>query len=249
MDVNILQLLGLEELFVEDDRLFDVEDILDSVKLPMANPWAIPPPAAVETAPAKSGPGPRGALLLAANILVYLICAAVIAVSLILKFSGYNDSILGYHIYHVESGSMTPTPQADGVVPEGGFRENDAIIVKNTAPERVEKGDVITFWQNDEHRGDPITHRVVEVLNNGGNDISFVTKGDHNNVNDAEPVPGARLIGVKMFTLPRLGGALKTAQAHPYITVGISAGVMATVFVAYIVTTRRGDRREDEEEQ
>jgi len=237
MDVNILQLLGLEELFEEDDSLFDVEDILDSVKLPMVNPWAIAPPA-VETPPA-GRPGLRGALILAANILVYLVCAAVIAVSLTLKFSGYNDSILGYHIYHVESGSMTPTPQADGIVPKGGFRTNDAIIVKNAAPEQVEQGDIITFWQNDEHRGETVTHRVVEVQNNGGSDIQFFTKGDANDSSDPEPVPGIRLIGVKMFTLPRLGGALKTAQAHPWITVGFSAGVMAVVFAAYIVTARR----------
>jgi len=246
MDVNILQLLGLEELFEEDDRLFDVEDILDSVKLPMVNPWAAAPPA-VKTAPAGK-PGLRGALMLAANILVYLVCAAVIAVSLILKFSGYNDSILGYHIYHVESGSMTPTPQADGIVPKGGFRTNDAIIVKNAVPERVEQGDIITFWQNDEHRGETITHRVVKVLDNGGSDIQFVTKGDANSDEDPEPVPGRRVIGVKVLILPRLGGALKFADDHPWITLGTCGGIMAVVFVVYIVTTRRGAGNEDEEE-
>ena len=145
MDVNILQQFGLAELFEDDDKLFDVADILDSVKLPMVNPWGVAP--AAQAAPAKRRW--RGALALAAHFLIYMVCAGVIAVSLILRFSGYSDSILGYHIYHVESGSMTPTPQADGVVLKGGFREKDAIIVKNAAPEKVEKGDVITFWQND----------------------------------------------------------------------------------------------------
>jgi len=241
MDVNILQLLGLEELFEEDDKLFEVEDILDDVKLPMTNPWGVPYPP-IAAAPKKRSQGGALAvrvLALAGNILVYLVCAAVIAVSLILKFSGYNDSILGYHIYHVESGSMTPTPQANGIIPKGGFRENDAIIVKNAVPEGVEQGDVITFWQNDEHRGETITHRVVEVLDNGGSDISFVTKGDANQGNDPEPVSGARLIGVKVFILPRLGGALRTAQAHPWITVGFSAGVMGLVFVVYVLSARR----------
>jgi len=242
MDVNILQLLGLEDLFEED--LLEVEDILDSVKLPMTNPWAVPPPIAAKAVPAQYRRGPRWALALGLNILIYLVCAAVIAVSLILKFSGYNDSILGYHIYHVESGSMTPA--ADGSSPPGGFRENDAIIVKNAAPEKVEKGDVITFWQDDEHQSDPITHRVIEVRNNGGSDISFVTKGDHNNVNDPQPVPGGRLIGVKVLRLPRLGGALKLAQAHWQITVAASLGVMAAVFVMYIVTTRRNGKKEDQ---
>jgi len=246
MDVNILQLLGLEELFEENDKLFEVEDILDSVTLPTVNPWGVPlPPIGESLVPASRQKQKRirGALALAVNILIYLVCAAVIAVSLILKFSGYNDSILGYHIYHVESGSMTPTPQADGTVLKGGFRENDAIIVKNTAPENVKQGDVINFWQNDEHRGKTITHRVMEVRNNGGADIQFVTKGDHNEGPDAEPVPGGRLIGLKVFILPRLGGALRTAQAHPYITAGMSFGVMAAVFIIYVVTTKRAGKK------
>ncbi|MDR2686403.1 MAG: signal peptidase I [Oscillospiraceae bacterium] len=246
MDVNILQLLGLEELFGEGDAILEVEDILDSVKLPMSNPWAAPQPVTGEAAPAKAKPGPRGALMLAANILIYLLCAAVIAVSLILGFGGYSDSILGYHIYHVESGSMTPTPQAGGEILKGGFRQNDAIIVKNAAPENVGKGDVITFWLNDECTGIPNTHRVVEVLDNGGSDIAFVTKGDHNGQQDPDPVPGARLIGVKVLTLPRLGGPLKWADAHPWITAGASAGVMFVVFAAYIATARRKARKEEE---
>jgi len=232
MDVNILQLLGLEELFEDSDALLEVADILDRVELPMTNPWAVPPPIA-----AQHRRGPRWALALGLNILIYLVCAAIIAVSLILNYSGYNDSILGYHIYHVVSGSMTPA--ADGSSPPGGFREKDAIIVKNTAPEKVELGDVITFWQDDEHQSAPITHRVIEVRNNGGSDISFITKGDHNDREDPDSVPGGRLIGVKVLRLPKLGGALKWAQAHPYITVGVCVGVMSVVFVVYIVSTRK----------
>jgi len=246
MDVNILDLLGLAELFEENDTLFEVEDILDSVKLPMTNPWAVPLPAIAEAAPVKSKPGLRGALLLATNILIYLVCAAVISVSMILYFGGNNNSTLGYRIYHVESGSMTPTVQADGTIPKGGFRTNDAIIVKNTAPEKVERGDVITFWQNDEHGGIPNTHRVVEVQDNGGYDISFITKGDNNPNIDGEPVPGDRLIGVKVFTLPKLGGALRTARAHPWITAGVCLGIMAVTFVIYVATNRRSAHKEEE---
>ena len=223
-----------------------MEDILDNVTLPpMTNPWVIPPPILEQAAPPRKR-GLRRALALALNILVYALCAAVIAVSLILKFSGYNDSILGYHIYHVETGSMTPTAQPDGTLQKGGFRANDAIIVRNALPETVERDDIITYWQNDEHRGDPITHRVVEVLLRGGNDVLFITKGDANAREDPEPIPGNRLIGVKVFTLPKLGGALKAARLHPWITVGISAGVMIAVFTIYIVTAKRAGKREEE---
>ena len=88
---------------------------------------------------------------------------------------------------------------------------------------------------------------MVEVLDNGGADISFVTKGDHNEREDPEPVPGSRLIGVKVLVLPKLGGALRSARQHPWITVGVSAGVMAVVFTIYIGTARRAGKQEEEE--
>ena len=240
MDVNTWQRFGLEELFEDNDKILEVADILDGLNL--ANPWSIPPAAAKESA--KSGGALTAkSLALAANIVIYLLCASVITAALILRFSGYNDAIFGYHIYHVESGSMTPSTQPDGTVLKGGFRTNDAIIVKNTAAEHVNEGDIITFWTNDEHMGEPWTHRVAQVLDYGGSDISFVTKGDANPQEDSEPVPGARLIGVKLLTLPKLGGALKTVEAHPWITTGICLGVMAAVFALFFITNRRNGKK------
>jgi len=122
MDVNILELLGLEELF-EGDNIFEVEDILDGVALPPMRSPAM-----------RRRKGMPKTLALALNILVYVLCAAVITVSMIVRFGGDEGSIFGYRIYNVVSGSMTPTPQANGETLKGGFRENDAIIVKNTAP-------------------------------------------------------------------------------------------------------------------
>jgi len=246
MDVNIVQLLGLAELFEENDSIFAVEDILNSVTLPPeANPWAVQPPTVTMERPARQHKGMPRALALALNILVYVICAAVIAGSLILRFS--SGSVFGYHIYHVETGSMTP--KADGSSPPGGFRENDAIIVKNTLPENVKAGDVITFWQDDSHSGIPITHRVMAIEILDDRSILFNTKGDANAQEDQDPIPGSRLVGVKVLTLAKLGGALKAARDHPWISVGISAGVMAVVLAMYIVTTIRAGKKEEKEEQ
>jgi len=108
----------------------------------------------------------------------------------------------------------------------------------------VKQGDVITFWQNDEHNGIPNTHRVIEIRSNGGSDISFVTKGDANDWEDSDPIPGSRLVGVKVLTLPKFGGVLKGARSHPWITVGISAGVMALVLALYIVAAKRAGKKE-----
>ena len=250
MDVNLLQQLELTELFGEDDNILEVEDILENVTLPpMVNPWVFSPPVAGEQEPpppARKHTGLHRRLALAANIMIYVMCAAVVTVSVLLYSSGGNGSILGYHIYRVESGSMTPTRQADGTMPKGGFRENDAIIVKKAVPEIIAPGDIITFWQDDEHIDIPITHRVVQVIDQGGSNISFVTKGDHNEVHDPEPIPGHRLIGIKVLRIPLFGGIQRVAQAHLWLTVGISAGVMALTFALFFVITRRAEKREEE---
>jgi len=245
MDVNTVQRLGLEELFEEDDSLFAVEDILDSVTLPpMHNPWGRPPIPEQPAAAARRRRGIPGALALTLNILIYAVCAAVIAGSLMIRFSKDNGSAFGYHIYHVVSGSMTPA--ADGSSPPGGFYAKDAIVVKNAAPETVREGDVVTFWQDDSRRGMPNTHRVMGIEILSDRSILFTTKGDANAQEDPEPVPGSRLIGVKVLRIPKLGGPLKWADDHPWITVGISAGVMAVVLAMYIVTVKRSGKKEEE---
>jgi len=222
---------------------FGAEDTLESALPPMRNPWAVPQPAAAGPAiAARRKKGVPEALALALNILVCLLCAAVMAASLVMALGKDDKSIFGYHLYHVDSGSMTPS---EGSSP-GGFRENDAIIVKNAAPETVKQGDIVSFWKDDGHRGLPTTHRVTQVWDNGGGDISFVTKGDHNAQEDPEPVPGSRLVGVKVLTIPLLGGPMRWMDAHPWITLGVSAGVMVLVLVMYIVSVIRTGKREKE---
>lgn len=232
--MNILEQLGLNELLEDDNSLFDVEDILDSVTLPQAIPCG--PEQGKRSRLRKTLP-------LILNIATYLICIAVIVVSVILRFSGYNGSFFGFHIYHVVSQSMTPTMQADGTIPKGGFLKDDAIIVKNTVPEKVQVGDVITFWSDEAHEEEPITHRVVEINNLGGSNILFRTKGDNNKSEDPDLVPGDQLIGVKVLVLPKLGKVLSTAQAHPWITIGISAGILIVVFGLFLLFNRRSAKK------
>ncbi len=245
MGQNLFNDLGLAELLNDDANLFDVEDILDSVNVPLINPWDFsaradePPPL-----PTKRRSRLRSAIAMIVNIVIYAVCIAVIAMSVILKFSGDNDSIFGYHIYNVETGSMTPTVQPDGTTPKGGFRKNDAIIVKNAAAEEVIAGDIITFWTSELRLGETVTHRVIEVQNNGGSEIFFRTKGDHNSAEDPWLTPGDHLVGIKVLSLPKVGGILIKAKAHPVITIGISGSVMVAVFALFFVFSRHSARKD-----
>ena len=95
--------------------------------------------------------------------------------------------VFGIHIYGVMSGSMTPLYAIGGVV-----------YVKPCGVNEVEVGDVISYTNGTDTEF-VTTHRVVAIQED-----SFITKGDANNANDAEPVRFSRLVGKVIFYLPKM---------------------------------------------
>lgn len=98
--------------------------------------------------------------------------------------------ILGYHMYHVLSGSMEPN------VPVGSL-----IYVCGQQPEEIAEGEIIAFYGSLEDSG-IITHRVVENHIVSG---TFTTKGDANESEDPVPVSYDNLIGKVIYTVPYMG--------------------------------------------
>ena len=115
-------------------------------------------------------------------ILVILLCSLMVL-----------PGILGYHTYHVLSGSMEPK------MPVGSL-----IYVQESAPEDVEKEDIIAFYSSLEDSG-IITHRVVENNIVSG---TFETKGDANEKADPMSVSYDNYIGKVVFTIPWMGKVL-----------------------------------------
>ncbi len=75
----------------------------------------------------------------------------------------------------------------------------DIVIVKKVSVDEISVGDVIQY--REEHY--TVTHRVVDVMQNGEQKI-FITKGDANDVVD-DPVSGDRVVGKVVFVIPRIG--------------------------------------------
>lgn len=135
-------------------------------------------------------------------------------VALIVMIAGILviGQLTGFHLFNVASGSMTPT-----------YPVNSLVIVRDVDPETIETGDVITFVMNED--GMLVTHRVVSV---DANEKTFRTKGDANNVEDAEPVIWGNVVGKVMFGIPAVGGpfAVMTAKEHRKIMIGIILGLL-----------------------
>jgi signal peptidase I len=98
--------------------------------------------------------------------------------------------IFGFKTMTVLTGSMAPK-----------INPGDIIIDKNTKPENIKVGDIITYKVSEEIL---ITHRVIEVVNKEGRS-AFKTKGDANNVDDNNLVTEEQLVGRYFFRIPYAG--------------------------------------------
>ena len=112
----------------------------------------------------------------------------VLIMSMIARFSGGTPSILGYSLYRVSSGSMSP----ELVV-------GDVILVKNCDGMDVRDNDIVTYVATSgEMSGKLITHRVIKAPYEQNGEYYIITKGDANDSAD-DPVKVNQIEG-KMLT-------------------------------------------------
>ncbi|MDR1954144.1 MAG: signal peptidase I [Clostridiales Family XIII bacterium] len=158
----------------------------------------------------------RRALSVLSSVLVFTIAILLVITSAIFAFS--NDpkkSYFGYRFYNVLTASMTPSADS----PPGGFNACSMIFVKLIDPADVQVGDIVTF-ATDTGGSNYLTHRVREIKTemDGEDGLWFITRGDANSADDP-PIPSDRLIGKKVFSIPKLGGILQLMRENPIMTI------------------------------
>lgn len=122
------------------------------------------------------------------------------------RISGGPPTVSGYRLFAVLSGSMSPE-----------FETGSLVVVKPVDPAALHVGDIITFGNAD---GQLVTHRIIGIENDG--DLSFITKGDANEVADSEPVPAHRVVGMMALAIPWLGRILVFSQTKKGILLMIA---------------------------
>lgn len=129
----------------------------------------------------------KKALSIIVNVLAWIILIIALLVTVLVFSSSKNGdtaNLFGYIPLSVESDSMKPT-----------FKTGDLIIIKEVDDlYSLEKGDVITYWTIIDGKRVKNTHRIAEV-NKNGSSVSFVTKGDNNDINDETEVLPSDIIG------------------------------------------------------
>ncbi len=131
----------------------------------------------------------------AVNIVMCVILIPVILINMIVIVNSYIHpdeipGVFGIRPVAVLSGSMEET-----------FMTGDLIFVKKTDSTTLKEGDVICYLVD----GQAVTHRVIGIEQAEDGGTAYITKGDANNTEDAEPVRPEQIQGV--WNGRRLAGA------------------------------------------
>ncbi|MDD2376715.1 MAG: signal peptidase I [Clostridia bacterium] len=126
------------------------------------------------------------------NILIWVfivIAAAITIISLNTKEKGVSN-FFGYIPLSIQSASMEPA-----------IYTGDLIISEKSDVKTLKEGDVISFFSIEKEKVVIITHRIKEAKNDKGV-LSFVTKGDNNElIDEKEVAPGdivSKFDGIKI---------------------------------------------------
>ena len=144
-----------------------------------------------------------------------------------------GSRLVGLQVFNVISGSMEPT-----------YSVGDLLYVKTVDPDSVKVGDPITFVLNEDLV--VATHRVVAV---DRENRQFVTKGDANETEDANPVHFNNLVGVPVFAIPLLGYVSAYIQNPPgmYVAIALGVALLAVVFLPDLLSKKK-EKEEPQEE-
>ena len=123
----------------------------------------------------------------------------------------------------------------DSMYPD--IKSGDLIFCKTVEAEDVSEGDVISFFDPAGNGSAVVTHKVVQVIDEGGK-ISFKTKGINNNTEDKIPVPAENLVGEYIdIRIPGAGNVAIFMQSTEGLILCVILPMVA--FVAYDIIRRK----------
>ncbi len=117
------------------------------------------------------------------------------------------------------------------------FDGGDLIFVRTANPEDIKVNDVITFFDPAGNGTSVVTHRVIEIVTENGEN-KFITKGDANDAKDRLAVPADKLIGTYTgFRIPGAGSVAMFMQTTAGLIVCVVLPIL--LLVGYDIIRRR----------
>ena len=149
-----------------------------------------------------------------------IVLFAIVVISVVkCKISNEDVYILGYKPYIVETGSMEPVIQTNGMV-----------IIKKGIIEDAKVGDIINYKL--ENMNLSVCHRVVKKNEDG----TLITKGDNNDVEDSYYIGTKEYVGKVIFKSNEIGNVISHIKNNIiYYSVIIVILIVAGIVIGIII--------------
>ncbi len=159
------------------------------------------------------------------SIIIYILLTPLLIYNISLIAQAITNpnktpSFMGIKTYTIISGSMEPE-----------FKIGDIVIVKETKEDEIKEQDVISF----RHGQSIITHRII-AIEEIENKKTYKTKGDSNNVEDAESIDFALVEGKVIGRIPFLGRVSQLLQGKVTLIV---IALMAYIYFSHASKVNR----------
>lgn len=138
--------------------------------------------------------------------------------------------VVGINPYIILSGSMEPTI------------ETGSVVFINTKDKDIHKDDIICFHIGEEGKEVTVTHRAVEV-----EDGVITTKGDNNEMIDANQLTEKNIVGKYMTHIPKVGYLMSKINQKQKIAIIIA--LFAANGVCFCLENFLEEDEEDEEKE
>lgn len=170
------------------------------------------------------------------GVILCVILIPILTINIILIVKSYvnPDSVPDV------AGTLPLIVLTDSMSPE--IQSGDLVICRTTEAESVQEGDIIAFFDPAGSGSSVTIHRVTEVVTEDGK-LSFRTKGDANNTEDASLVPADKLVGRYRFRIAGAGhiALFVKSPAGPILCV---ACPLVFLIIYDTIRRRRYERRQ-----
>lgn len=172
------------------------------------------------------------------KFIIFLILILYLAFILIQRISG-NQSIFGYRIFSVATGSMIPE-----------YNVNDVLAIKEINTDELKVGDDITYLGNKlDVNGRIVTHRIIEIKEENGEKI-YITKGI-NNIAEDPSIKDNQIYGKVVGKIPVITEINHTIKNQYGFFFLIFVPLVAVIFleIADTITEMKRDKKDKEAEE
>lgn len=170
------------------------------------------------------------------SIIILIIILPILFVNVVILIdSAINPNevpgFFSYKPFIVLSGSMKDEINA-----------GDLVLTKEIEPEKLKKGDIISFKEDEI----VVTHRIVDIVEEDGETV-FITKGDNNEANDPGYVKFENVEGIYLNKISGLGNVAMFIQTPTGIIISLS--IPLAVLICINLMQAKSNKEDDDKEK